>query len=239
MTQELKIAITGTFFTNKALITHALTLLTKMPKVSPLPHKDLMDKYFPGQSFECLTLYDHFQLEIYKIFELVLQEQNIQGGFWSDGELLQPYIGGLLNIILFNNYLFPKQKKPFVRVLQQSKLIFHQKKIKALNYIYKNMLRSHLETNYHSVIHFPVESTTHNSSVPGRLNQAFVAQDKLMIGLLEELSINYYIITGTSPIKLEKIMKIYDLNPVIPIEVAINQARESLKNRPNPFIFPF
>ena len=143
-----------------------------------------------------------------------MNEHGIEGSFIVDGSLIESYIYSLAKL----NSL---ACKPFDIFENKLGIIAHKSVYKNFYESLGKVLKEYCMKNYHSFIHLPVESSIETGSSYIHSNKFRKTCDEMLITAIEEIGIQYYIITGSLEERLKKILHVYDITPIMSIEGAL------------------
>ena len=221
MGSNLRIAVSGTYSTGKTTTAEALSILTGIPRVYARTARMLMPVYFPNKTLEQCSPFELMELELRKFNERIIHECKIDGGFITDGSSIHEYVYALARIKFGMN--------PSANLVERSikKLIMLPFKpvFKGINECFGSIVKSHAKDTYDSFIHLPIEfPIVKDGHRP--FNEKFrKICDECILSTIEELGINYYVVTGSIEERLEKIVNIYGFEPVTTIEAAVSEAK--------------
>ncbi|WP_024831527.1 AAA family ATPase [Ruminiclostridium josui] len=208
MNKDLRIAISGTFATGKTTLAVALGELTAVPMISVKSLEEVTSLHFPGKTIDQCSPFEYYQICIYRFLEQVMSEKRVQGNFIVDGTLIESYIYGQVKLNSLNYTPFS-----FNLFANNLGIITHKNIYENFYKSLGNVFKEYCRRNYHSFIHLPVESTATQEDNHYYSDKVRKTCDEMIISALEEIGIEYYIITGSTEERLKKIMNIYGIKP--------------------------
>lgn len=229
MNEISKVAITGTFLTGKSTICEALKNLTNIPIIKTTSIELILQ-----QHSSCKTLWECSPCEYFKVCLLNFKEQMLKvnqksQSFWSEDTLISNYAYGLIKTTI--GYSYTNQLS---NIMKRITMMPYNKALIKCYEAFGEVIKMYMLETYNSIIHLPVEFEYGNSTAYPDFRKTRKMCDELMIQILEDMGIRHYIITGDIKDRLEKIIKIYDLKPVVNIETAIEKSGCGFINSQHP-----
>lgn len=224
-TNGIRLAVSGTYSSGKTTTTLALSYLTGMPRTHAKTMREILPTALPGKRLEDCTPPELFQLGLRRYVERAVHESHLPKGFISDGSSLHEWVYGKARMIVGIN---PNDSAPVLAVkrlwMLPVKHIYEQ-----VNENIGQVVKQHAKQAYDEFIHLPVEFplvADGHRPVSERFRNL---SDELLISTLEELKIKYHVVGGDIRARLETILAIYNLRPVMDMNAAISRATEEVR----------
>ncbi|WP_410514567.1 AAA family ATPase [Paenibacillus sp. BR2-3] len=220
MNQVVRIAISGTYSTGKTTTTEALSLLSGIPRTHAKTMREILPDAIPGKTLEQCKPAELLQLGIRRFTERAIKESQLDS-FISDGSSLHEWIYGKSRLTVGIN----PNDGPYVQKFKMLMMMPFKKAFEEIIDNFGSVVKSHAKNNYVEFIHLPVEfPLVEDGHRP--VSESFRGlSDRLLLDTLDELLIPYHVVSGSIQERLDKIMKIYNWKPIIPIEEAIEEAK--------------
>lgn len=228
LNKEIRLVISGTYSTGKTTTATALSIATGLPLINVLSAREILTDLYPGRCFQDMSATEIMALGL-KRFEERIREEAIlymeNTSFISDGSVLNEWVYGTVRMKVGINpgsNLFHRTSKV---ILGLSGRNFYKKYMSA----YGQVAKIHSKQWYTNVVHLPVEfsmSADGHRSVSEKyrtLSDKEIQESFISIGKNPEL------VSGNQIERLRKIINLYDLPIVVPIEEALSKAEEVIK----------
>ncbi|MDD9149926.1 AAA family ATPase [Sporolactobacillus sp. CQH2019] len=222
--EDLHLVISGTYSTGKTTTT-ALSIATGIPKIDALSAREILTDLYPGRRFQDMNLTELMALGLKRLEERIKTEATLfskYGSFISDGSVLNEWIYGTVRLKIGIN-----PGAPFIHQLIKAFLGVPSKSfLKKYMSAYGQVVSLHAKYWYNHVVHLPVEFKMdpdgHRpvSERYRRLSDIELKQIFLTYG------IPFYIVGGSLESRLQKIISLLNLQIVVPVPEAIEQAKE-------------
>ncbi|MFJ4778271.1 AAA family ATPase [Streptomyces sp. NPDC088762] len=215
----MKLAIAGTYSVGKTLTTMAVAHLTGLPRSSAKTMRELLPISIPGKTLEECTPAELIMLIMRRNQERAVNESHLPHGFVSDGSSLHEWAYGTVRVLVGIN---PNESVNLETVEVSEEVRFYGKVLEQMAVPAKQHAKAAYDSFVHLPIEFPLVADGHRP-----VNERFRSlADELMLKTLDELHIPYHSVGGTIPERLQKIIDIYGIRPVISIDEAIERAQE-------------
>ncbi|MCZ7459563.1 AAA family ATPase [Streptomyces sp. WMMC940] len=214
----MKLAIAGTYSVGKTLTTMAVAHLTGLPRSSAKTMRELLPISIPGKTLEECTPAELIMLIMRRNQERAVNESHLPEGFVSDGSSLHEWAYGTVRVLVGIN---PNESVQLDSVELTDEIRFYGNVLEQMGVPAKQHAKAAYDSFVHLPIEFPLVPDGHRP-----VNERFRSlADELMLKTLNELSIPYHTVGGTIPERLQKIVDIYGIKPVMNIDEAIQKAR--------------
>ncbi|MEU3064347.1 AAA family ATPase [Streptomyces subrutilus] len=215
----MKLAIAGTYSVGKTLTTMAVAHLTGLPRSSAKTMRELLPISIPGKTLEECTPAELIMLIMRRNQERAVNESHLPHGFVSDGSSLHEWAYGTVRVLVGIN---PNDSVNLDTVEVGEEVRFYGKVLEQMAVPAKQHAKAAYDSFVHLPIEFPLVQDGHRP-----VNERFRSlADELMLKTLDELNIPYHSVGGTIPERLQKIIDIYGIRPVVSIDEAIERAQQ-------------
>ncbi|MEU3501236.1 AAA family ATPase [Streptomyces hundungensis] len=209
-----KIAITGAYGSGKTALSLALSHLTGIPRTQGTPMREPIGG--EGHSVHNWTDGEVLQLTVNRYAERLLGEQACATGFISDGSVLHEWVYAKLRLVVGS----------YPGTAQDLRRRYRNEVTRAYEDVADHIGRlaaRHAKRTYQHFVHLPIEFGLAEDNRP--VNEAFRSlSDELMLPALHESGIPVHTVTGPLAERLEKVVALTGLTPVMDIEEAIRAA---------------
>lgn len=218
----MKLAISGTYSSGKTVTSYALSHLVDIPRSRARTMRELLPEALPGRTLEQCTAAELIQLIVCRHSERAVQESHLGDTFVSDGTSLQEWIYGSVRVIVGINPNDSIHLQEMGAVERTSEMVFFEAVMEQLGHA----LKRHVKRTYDAFVHLPNElalAADGHRPVNDRFRCMADEQIKLTAA---ELGIPLHVVGGTIPERLDRIVRIFGLAPVMSTDEAIARAHE-------------
>lgn len=212
----MRIAISGTYSSGKTTTSIALSYLTGIPRTHAKTMREILPVALPGKRLEDCTMPELFQLAIRRYTERILHENKLKDTYISDGSALHEWVYGNGRLTYGINPSDPSSAQaldPLTRKVYGDFM-----------YNLGCIVKQHAKESYDVFIHLPVEFPLVKDGHRPVSEEFRKMSDRLLLDTLDELKIQYYIVSGSIEERLKKIVEILKLDTQMEMQEAINQA---------------
>lgn len=218
--ENLKLAISGTYSTGKSTTTEALSIATGIPRTHARTSREILLEMIPGKTVMELNAMELIKLGLRR-FEERVHNEAIPGPFISDGGVFHEWVYFEARMRVGINPGAPKWFQIIKSMIGLSVKRFYQQYVDTLGEVTCRRAKSLYDSYVHLPVEFDMAPDGHRPvSEPFRR-----LSDELLIETLEKLKIPYHIVGGSVIERVSKIIKLFDLPIVIPIEEAVLLAK--------------
>jgi nicotinamide riboside kinase len=220
MTDRIHLAISGTYSTGKSTTTEALSIATGIPRTHAMTSREILMELIPGKTVMELNAMELVMLGLRRFEERVHNEGVGVDSFISDGGVFHEWVYFEARMRVGINPGAPWWVGAVKKVAGLPVKHFYQHYTDTLGVVTKARARRIYDAYVHLPVEFDMDPDGHRpvSEKFRRLS------DQLLLQSLEEMGLPYHVVGGTIPERLERIIEIFDLPVVVPIEEAIAQA---------------
>jgi AAA domain-containing protein len=221
----MKLAISGTYSSGKTLTSYALSHYVGIPRTRARTMRELLPVAVPGKTLEECTAAELIQLILRRHVERVVQESHLPDGFVSDGSSLQEWIYGSVRVVVGINPNDSVHLTELETVERTAEMAFFEQVMAQLGVAVKD----HVRTTYDAFVHLPNElELAKDGHRP--VNERFRSMaDEAIAATIDELGITRHSVGGSLSERLNGIVDIFDLTPVIDVRTAIERAQEEYR----------
>jgi hypothetical protein len=217
----MKLAISGTYSSGKTLTSYALSHYVGIPRTRARTMRELLPIAVPGKTLEQCTAAELIQLIVRRHVERVVQESHLPGGFVSDGSSLQEWIYGSVRVVVGINPNDSVHLSELETVERTAEMGFFEQVMDQLGVAVKD----HVKSTYDAFVHLPNElELAKDGHRP--VNERFRSMaDESIAATIDELGINRHVVGGSLSERLNGIVDVFDLTPLIDVHTAIERAQ--------------
>lgn len=221
---NIHLAISGTYSTGKSTTTEALSIATGIPRTHAMTSREILIDLIPGKTVMELNAMELVKLGLRRFEERVHNESG-SGPFISDGGVFHEWVYFEARMRVGINPGADWWVTAIKKVTGLPVKHFYQRYTDALGEVTK----ARAVRIYDAYVHLPVEFDMKRDGHRPVSEKFRRISDELLIQSLEELGIPYHIIGGSIPERLEKIIDIFNLPLVVPIDEAIAKAEVKVR----------
>lgn len=216
----MKISVSGTYSAGKTSTVMALAHYTGVPRVLARTIREILPEAVPGKRLSEVTPPEFLQLMLRRHAGRVGAEAALGEHFISDGSSLQEWLYGAARVKHGMNPNATAENEGGLVPVSTEEMRFFSSVVDQ----YGIALKAHVKATYDAYVHLrhelPIAADGHRP-----MNEAFRGTiDRMLLETLDELEIPYYVVSGSRPERLEKISSLFDLDPVMSPEAAIELA---------------
>jgi nicotinamide riboside kinase len=221
MTDRIRLAISGTYSTGKSTTTEALSIATGIPRTHAMTSREILMDLIPGKTVMELNAMELVMLGLRRFEERVHNEGVGVDSFISDGGVFHEWVYFEARMRVGINPGAPWWFGAIKQVAGLPVKRFYQRYTDTLGVVTKARARRIYDAYVHLPVEFDMDPDGHRpvSEKFRRLS------DDLLLQSLQEIGLPYHVVGGSIPERLEKIIDIFDLPVVVPVEEAIAQAQ--------------
>ncbi|AYG82525.1 hypothetical protein DWB77_04704 [Streptomyces hundungensis] len=217
---NLKLAISGTYSTGKSTTTEALSIATGIPRTHAKTSRELLVDLVPGKTVMELNAMELVKLGLRRFEERVANESGT-GAFISDGGVFHEWVYFEARMQVGINPGATWWFKAIKQVMGLPVKHFYQRYTDTLG----DITRDRAKRTYDAYVHLPVEFDMEPDGHRPVSEKFRRLSDDLLIKALADMGIPYHVVGGPVPERIEKIVELFDLPVVVPIDEAIEEAK--------------
>jgi nicotinamide riboside kinase len=221
----LRLAVSGTYSTGKSTTTEALSVATGIPRTHAMTSREILRDLVPGKQVQELSAHELIALGLRRLEERVHHEAAQPGSFIADGSVIHEWIYGVARIRVGINPGAGAVVKAIKVIVGLPYRRFYKQYMDA----YGTVVKARAKRIYDAYVHLPVEfPMTADGHRP--VSERFrTLSDELLIEALDELGVPYHVVGGTVRERIDKIVDIFGLPLVMPLDEAIDIAQERVR----------
>ncbi len=221
----LRLAVSGTYSSGKTTTSEALSVATGLPRTDALTAREIVVDLIPGKRFADLDAGDLLALGLRRLEERIQGESQQTGSFISDGSVLHEWIYGEARMVLGINPGAPLLHRAAKRVVGLPMKPFMRRYLHA----YGVVAKARAQRQYDAFVHLPVEFEMAADGHRPVSEKYRIVADHMLIRTLDELAIPYHVVRGTVVQRVERIVELFDLPRMMPIDEAVEIADERIR----------
>lgn len=215
----LHLAISGTYSSGKSTTTEALSIATGIPRTHAMTSREILMDLVPGKQVQELSASELTMLGLRRLEERIHHEAGA-GPFISDGSVIHEWIYGEARMRVGINPGAGLLTKAAKNIAGLPVKRFYRQYMDA----YGAVTKARAKRIYDAYVHLPVEFAMKADGHRPVSEKFRKLSDDLLIETLEELQIPYHVVGGSVRERVAKIIDIFDLPLVMPLDEAIDQA---------------
>lgn len=219
-TDKIKLAILGTYSSGKSTTTEALSLATGIPRTHAMTSRQILVDLVPGKTVMELNAMELVKLGLRRFEERVHNEGAGNESFISDGGVFHEWVYFEARMRVGINPGAPRWVSAVKTVTGLPVKRFYQRYTDALGEVTK----ARAGRIYDAFVHLPVEFDMEPDGHRPVSEEFRRLSDELILQTLKELGKPYHIVGGSIPERIERIVDLFDLPLVMPIDKAIELA---------------
>lgn len=218
----MKLAISGTYSSGKTLTSYALSHYVGIPRTRARTMRELLPFAVPGKTLEQCDGAELVQLIVRRHVERVVHESHLTDGFVSDGSSLQEWLYGSVRVVVGINPNQSTHLGELDAVPRTQEIEFFEQVMDQLGVA----IKEHVGHTYDAFVHLPNElELAKDGHRP--VNERFRAlADEGIAKAIDELGIPRHVVGGTLSERLDRIVAIFGLTPLVDVRTAIERAQE-------------
>lgn len=221
MTDRIRLAISGTYSTGKSTTAEALSIATGIPRTHAMTSREILMEMIPGKTVMELNAMELIMLAMRRFEERVHNEGAGVESFISDGGVFHEWVYFEARMRVGINPGADWWVGAIKKITGLPVKHFYQKYTDTLGVVTKRRAKQ----LYDAYVHLPVEFDMAPDGHRPVSEEFRRLSDDLLIQSLEEIGLPYHVVGGTIPERLEKIIEIFELPLVVPIDEAIDLAQ--------------
>jgi hypothetical protein len=223
--EPLRLAVSGTYSSGKTTTTEALSIAAGIARTDALTAREILVDLIPGKQFQQLNASELLMLGLRRLEERIHTEAQQTGSFVSDGSVLHEWIYGEVRMRIGINPGASLGHRAVKRVAGIPVKPFMQRYMDA----YGGVVKARAKRLYDVFVHLPIEFQMQADGHRPVSEKYRQLSSDLLIETLEELEIPYHIVGGTVPERVERIVDLFSLPLVVPVDEAVELAAERIR----------
>ena len=227
-TEQLHLAVSGTYSTGKTTTTEALSLATGIPRTHAMTAREILVDLVPGKQMMDLSAMELMAIGLRRLEERIHHEAmaiGASGSFVCDGSVIHEWVYGEVRMRVGINPGAGLLQRAVKNVAGLPIKRFYQQYMDAYGAVTKNRAKR----IYDAYIHLPVEFEMKKDGHRPVSEKFRKASDDLLLETLDELGIPYHVVGGPIAERVTKVIDIFGLPTVMPVDEAIEIALERVR----------
>ncbi|MEV0297224.1 AAA family ATPase [Nocardia sp. NPDC050710] len=217
---HIKLAISGTYGTGKSTTTEALSIATGIPRTHALTSRELLVDLAPGKTVMELDSIGLLQLGLRR-FEERVHNESVDGSFISDGSVVHEWVYGTARMAVGIN----PGAGFALRVIKAAAGIGRKKPLREYTDIVGDIVKARAGQLYDAYVHLPVEFPMKADGHRPVSEPFRNLSDDSLLAVIRELGLPYEVVGGSVEERVTKIIDIFGLDTVMPVEEAIAESK--------------
>jgi nicotinamide riboside kinase len=222
---RIRLAVSGSYASGKTTTSEALSVATGIPRTEALTAREIVVDLLPDKQFQELAASELLMLGLRRFEERVSGEAQQIGSFISDGSVLHEWVYGEARMRVGINPGAPLAHRALKRVLGLPSKPFLRQYLAA----YGMVTKDHAVRAYDVFIHLPVEFDMRSDGHRPVSEKYRRVSDQLLIDVLDELEIPYYVVGGTVRDRVQTVIDLLGIPVEVPVDQAIEIADQSIR----------
>lgn len=223
--RDIKLAVSGTYSTGKSTTTEALSIATGIPRTHAKTSREILIDLIPGKQVQELNSFELIKLGLRRLEERIHNEA-IPGSFISDGSVIHEWVYGEARLRVGIN----PGAVWWLRAIKSVSGIGTRSYYQRYMDVYGEITRDRAKRLYDAYIHLPVEFDMEADGHRPVSEPFRRLSDDLLLECLEEMGVPYHVVGGTVPERLSKIVDLFGLELVVPLDEAIELAQRNVRH---------
>ncbi|WP_086445327.1 AAA family ATPase [Candidatus Enterococcus lemimoniae] len=229
--KEIRLVISGTYSTGKTTTTTALSIATGIPLINALSAREILTDLYPGRRFQDMNATELLALGLKRMEERIREEMALyqtSGSFISDGSVMNEWIYGTVRMKVGINPGSSFSHRMAKAVLGLPARGFFKKYLDA----YGQVANQHAKQWYTDAVHLPIEFEMDSDGHRPVSEKYRVLSDQELKNAFISIGLEPNLVTGNQIERVKKIVELYHLPLVVPVEEAVKLAQTRIqKNR--------
>jgi hypothetical protein len=225
---KIHLAVSGTYGTGKTTTTEALSIATGIPRTHAMTARQILVDLVPGKQVMDLSAAELMMLGMRRLEERIHHEAvaiGAGGPFVCDGSVIHEWVYGEARMRVGINPGATIVHRTMKSIAGLPIKPFYQQYMNAYGGLTKNRAKRIYDAYVHLPVEFEMEPDGHRP-VSERFRRL---SDDLLVEALEEIGLPYYVVGGSVRERLEKVVDIFGFSVVVPLDEAIDIARERVR----------
>jgi hypothetical protein len=224
--RKLRLAVSGTYSTGKTTTTETLSVATGIPRTHAMTSREILQDLVPGKQVQELSASELTALGLRRLEERIQHEAEQPGSFIADGSVIHEWVYGVARMQVGINPGAGLALKTLKAILGLPYKSFYKQYLDAYGTVTKARAKRIYDAYVHLPVEFPMEVDGHRP-VSEKFREL---SDSILIDTLQQLEIPYHVVGGSLAERVDKIVSIFDLQLVMPLDDAIKVADQRVRS---------
>ncbi|MCP2275261.1 AAA family ATPase [Nocardia bhagyanarayanae] len=217
---SLKLAISGTYGVGKSTTTETLSIATGIPRTHALTSRELLIDLAPGKTVMELNSIELLQLGLRRFEERVHNESG-GGSFISDGSVVHEWVYGTARMAVGIN----PGAGLLLRTVKAAAGIGRKAPLREYTDIIGDVVKERAARLYDAYVHLPVEFPMKTDGHRPVSEPFRKLSDDTLLQVVKDIGLPYEVVGGTVHERVSRIIELFDLETVMPVDEAIAEAK--------------
>ncbi|WP_207694325.1 hypothetical protein DOK67_0000908 [Enterococcus sp. DIV0212c] len=226
--EEIRLVISGTYSTGKTTTTTALSIATGIPLINALSAREILTELYPGRRFQDMNATELLALGLKRMEERIREEMALyqtHGSFISDGSVMNEWIYGTVRMKVGINPGSSFTHRLAKAVLGLPARGFFKKYLDA----YGQVANQHAKQWYTDAVHLPIEFEMDPDGHRPVSEKYRTLSDQELKNAFINVGIEPNLIKGSQVERVRRIVDLYHLPLVVPVEEAVALAETKIQ----------
>ncbi|MFJ8083990.1 AAA family ATPase [Streptomyces sp. NPDC096205] len=215
----MKLAISGTYSSGKTLTVMALSHYTGLPRTMAKTMREILPDAVPGKTLAECSSAEFVQLVVRRHVERAVNEARLDS-FVADGSSLQEWSYGTARVVYGIDPAATADVAEPEKLAQSDEMRYFGEVFAQLGHAFKQHVRDTYDAFVHLRNELPVRNDGHRP-----MNDRFRSTcDEMVLSTLAELGVEHHVIGGSVAERLDTIVGLFHLTPVMSVEQAVEKA---------------
>jgi nicotinamide riboside kinase len=223
--KPIHLAVSGTYSTGKTTTTEALSIATGIRRTHAMTLREILMEMRPGRQLEELSAGELMMVGLRRLEERIHHEAEAigrEGSFVCDGSVLHEWVYGEARMRAGINPGAGSLQRTYKAIVGLPFKKFYQTYMDACGAVAKDRAKR----IYDAYVHLPVEFNLVEDGHRPVSEKFRRLSDQMLLETLDELKIPYHVVGGTRLERVQRVVDIFDLPLVVPVDEAVELAEE-------------
>lgn len=218
--ESIKLAISGTYGVGKSTTTETLSIATGIPRTHALTSRELLIDLVPGKTVMELNSIELLLLG-QRRFEERVHNESRDDSFISDGSVVHEWVYGTARMAVGIN----PGAGMLLRTVKNLAGIGRKKPLMEYTDIIGDIVKDRAARLYDAYVHLPVEFEMRKDGHRPVSEPFRKLSDDTLLQVVKDIGLPYEVVGGSVYERVTRIIELFDLQTVMPVEQAIEQAQ--------------
>lgn len=215
----LHLAISGTYSSGKSTTAETLSVATGIPRTHAMTSREILLDLVPGKQVQELSAAELLALGLRR-FEERVHNESAPGSFISDGSVIHEWVYGEARMRAGIN----PGATPLLKAVKVIAGLPVRRFYRQYMDGYGKVVKARAKRIYDAYVHLPVEFEMKADGHRPVSERFRTLSDELLLECIEEMRIPYHVVRGSVRERVERIIELFDLSTVMPMDEAIEIA---------------
>jgi hypothetical protein len=230
MERKIRLAVSGTYSTGKTTTTEAIAIATGIPRTHALTARDILHELLPGRRLDQMSASELMVIGFRRMEERIHHEAAAMertGSFVADGSVIHEWVYGQVRMRVGIN----PQANRWSRMAREIAGIPLKPMVRQTMDAWGTVVKNRARNYYDAFIHLPVELHIRQDGHRPVSEEFRKLADRLLLETVQDIGIPHHVVRGSVAERVGRIVELFDLPLVMPLEEAVDMAEESVKRQ--------